>query len=217
MWLGTRHSVLRCGGVWLTVTAGALAAAAAARPGVARVTAGPSLAPTLAPTLAAALVEVASVAVLACAAWLWATTTLTVVQVLGGRRQPARSGVRRWVLVACGVAVLASPLPSALAAPGHHAPAATALPYPDRAVAPARSDHDRRAPVRPRGPASTVVVRPGDSLWLIAARDLGAGATDAEVTTRWHALYAANRARIGPDPDLVEPGLRLLLPGKDPS
>ena len=60
-------------------------------------------------------------------------------------------------------------------------------------------------------------VRPGDSLWVIATRDLGGHPTDAAVTVRWHALYAANRARIGPDPDRIEPGLRLLLPGKDPS
>jgi nucleoid-associated protein YgaU len=61
------------------------------------------------------------------------------------------------------------------------------------------------------------VVRAGDSLWSIAARDLGPGSPNAEVTARWHAIYAANRSRIGPDPDVILPGLRLLLPGKDPS
>ncbi|MFZ2013701.1 MAG: LysM domain-containing protein, partial [Nocardioides sp.] len=83
---------------------------------------------------------------------------------------------------------------------------------PDRAVAPPRP-----TPPRPPERAHAVVVRPGDSLWSIAAHDLGPGAGDAEIADRWHALYAANRGRIGPDPDLVEPGLRLLLPGKDPS
>ncbi len=210
MWLGTRHLMLRCATVWLGATASALIAAAVARPGVARLS-GRAFAPTFAPTFDGALVEVASCAVLGCATWLWVTTTLTVAQALCGRPAPGRSGVRRWVLVACGVAALAGSLPPASAGPGHHAPAATALPYPDRAVAPHRPVP--RPPVR----AHTAVVRPGDSLWSIAARDLGPAAGNAEITERWHALYAANRARIGPDPDLVEPGLRLRLPGKDPS
>ena len=211
MWLGTRHLMLRCATVWLGATASALIAAAVARPSVARLS-GRAPVPILAPSFDGALVEVASCAVLVCAAWLWATTTLTVAQALVGRPAPSRSGVRRWVLVACGVAALAGSLPPASAEPGHHAPAATALPYPDRAVAP-----QRPVPYRPQVRAHTVVVRPGDSLWSIAARDLGPGAGDAEITEHWHALYGANRARIGPDPDLVEPGLRLLLPGKDSS
>jgi hypothetical protein len=196
--------------VWLTVTTGALLVAPVARPGVARMWGRGSVA-TGALTFDGALVEVASCAVLGCAAWLWLTTTVTVAQALRGRPVGGRSGVRRWVLVACGVAALAGSLPPASAAPGHHGPAPTALPYPDRAV----------APLRPTPPpperAHTVVVGPGDSLWSIAADDLGPGAGDAEITERWHALYAANRGRIGPDADLVEPGLRLLLPRKDPS
>ncbi len=61
----------------------------------------------------------------------------------------------------------------------------------------------------------------GDTLWSIAADDLPVGAADALVVGRWHAIYAANRALIGPDPDVVEPGQHLRLPasrpGKDPS
>lgn len=204
MWLGTRHPVLRCAAVWLTATAAALVGAAAARPGVARVLTGERVT-----AVDAALVELASCALLGCAAWLWASTTLTVAQALGGCPLARATGVRRWVLVACGVAVLSGTVSPALAAPGHHRPAATSLPYPDRAVAPTRVPHLARE--------TTVLVRPGDSLWVIARRDLGAQASDADITARWHAVYAANRARIGPDPDLVTPGLRLLLPGKDPS
>jgi LysM repeat protein len=47
-------------------------------------------------------------------------------------------------------------------------------------------------------------VRPGDSLWSIAHRKLGAG-------DRWQALYARNRDRIGSDPDLIRPGTVLAV------
>ena len=204
MRLGTRHPRLRCAAVWLGATTGAAGAAVVARPGVTSVLAGEPV-----PALDAALIEGASCVLLACAGWLWLTTTLGVAEALRGCPTHARSGVRRWVLVACGVAAVSGSLPATAAAPHHHVPVATALPYPDRAVAPGRLDRlpgDR-----------TVVVHRGDSLWLIAGRDLGAHPTDAEITARWHALYAANRGRIGPDPDRIEPGLRLLLPGKDPS
>ena len=55
-------------------------------------------------------------------------------------------------------------------------------------------------------------MRRGDSLWAIAARHLGPGATDAEVAEEWPRWYAANRAVIGPDPDLVLPGQVLRAP-----
>ena len=60
-------------------------------------------------------------------------------------------------------------------------------------------------------------MRPGDTLWSLAARDLPADSPDAAITARWHAIYAANRSLIGPDPDVIVPGQRLRLPGKDPS
>jgi nucleoid-associated protein YgaU len=69
-----------------------------------------------------------------------------------------------------------------------------------------------RAP-RAAAPEDEVVVHRGDSLWSIAARRLGPGASDAEVAAAWPRWYAANRAVIGPDPDLVLPGQRLRVPG----
>ncbi len=60
--------------------------------------------------------------------------------------------------------------------------------------------------------ASDVVVRRGDTLWSLAARQLGAGATDAEVAAWWPRWWQANRALIGPDPDRLQPGTRLLVP-----
>ncbi|HET7800123.1 MAG TPA: LysM domain-containing protein [Humibacillus xanthopallidus] len=58
----------------------------------------------------------------------------------------------------------------------------------------------------------TVTVRRGDSLWSIAARHLTAGASDAEVARAWPRWFAANRAVIGEDPDLIRPGMQLVPP-----
>jgi hypothetical protein len=58
----------------------------------------------------------------------------------------------------------------------------------------------------------TVTVRRGDSLWSIAARHLGRGASDAEVARAWPHWHAANRAVIGEDPDLIRPGMQLVPP-----
>lgn len=69
---------------------------------------------------------------------------------------------------------------------------------------------------RPRFPAATeVVVHRGDSLWSIAARHLGPDASDTEVARAWPQWYAANRDRIGDDPDLILPGQILRVPGPD--
>jgi LysM repeat protein len=54
--------------------------------------------------------------------------------------------------------------------------------------------------------AARYVVQPGDTLAGIAAR-LG-------VRGGWPALYAANRPRVGPDPDVIRPGAVLVLPGR---
>jgi nucleoid-associated protein YgaU len=66
------------------------------------------------------------------------------------------------------------------------------------------------------------VVKPGESLWEIAAAELGAtagdraagdgAAGDGAVAKRWPQWYAANRAVIGPDPDLILPGQALRIP-----
>jgi nucleoid-associated protein YgaU len=62
------------------------------------------------------------------------------------------------------------------------------------------------------GRPTTVRVRPGDSLWLIAERALGPGATDARVAAYWPRIRARNAAVIGDDPDLIRPDQRLQLP-----
>jgi hypothetical protein len=60
-----------------------------------------------------------------------------------------------------------------------------------------------------------LVVRPGDSLWSLTVRRLGPGATATQVAAEWPRLYAANRAAIGSDPDLIHPGQRLVPPAHD--
>ena len=164
------------------------------------------------------LSDLAGGVLLLCLVWVWVVLTAAVAEAWRGvapsRRSASRPspGVRRVVLAACGVALVSAAASPAVAAgtAGHRdrparlqgAALLSGLPLPERAVAPSRRD--------------VVVVRPGDSLWAIARRDLPPGASDAAVTERWHAIYAANRVVIGPDPDLVRPGQRLLLPRKDP-
>jgi len=53
----------------------------------------------------------------------------------------------------------------------------------------------------------TYTVASGDSLWAIAARELGDG-------NRWRDLYEANRDIIGGDPGLIRPGQVLTIPGE---
>jgi nucleoid-associated protein YgaU len=66
-------------------------------------------------------------------------------------------------------------------------------------------------PHRGRAVSDHVVVRRGDTLWDIAARALGPGASDADIAASWPRWHAANRSTIGPDPDLILPG-QLLRP-----
>ena len=78
----------------------------------------------------------------------------------------------------------------------------------------------------PQGPAHEIertqsasaayVVEPGDNLWRIAAFVLPSGSgqspSNAEIARFWPAIYAANRALIGDNPNLIFPGQQLLIP-----
>ncbi len=92
----------------------------------------------------------------------------------------------------------AAPGPAGTGA-GGQGPGLTGLTVPDRVDA---------APA----PRPVVRVRPGDSLWRVAERVLPDGAPDDAVDRTWRRIAAANRDRLGPDPDLIFPGTLLRVP-----
>jgi nucleoid-associated protein YgaU len=152
------------------------------------------------------LVQGCAAAVTAATWWLWVVATVVTTDALRGLvtvRRGIPTGVRTALLVLGGAAIaggLASPVVAAGQGPA--GPQVLAgLRLPERvAVAPAAV----AAPIS--SPTETAVeVSPGDTLWDIAARRLGAGAS-------WPAIYALNRDVIGPDPGVITPGQRLVLP-----
>src|SRR5262245_25300179 len=76
-----------------------------------------------------------------------------------------------------------------------------------------RADQETRSPAEPPTRDPALVVVPGDTLWGIAARELGDEPSNREIAERWPRWYASNRDVIGPDPDLILPGQRLSPPG----
>ncbi|MEO8889094.1 MAG: hypothetical protein ABI301_08010 [Jatrophihabitantaceae bacterium] len=85
-------------------------------------------------------------------------------------------------------------------------PPATQLPATDRPAPPARP------PALSRTLATDVLVRPGDSLWSVAAARMAAGAPAARIAVAWPRWYLANRAEIGADPNHLTPGQVLHTP-----
>lgn len=186
---------------------------------------GPGGLPVLIAGLATVLVQLALV-------WLLLLSVLVALEPLAGRDLTSYAGcppgLRRLVLACCGAAaagMLAVPAHAAGISPGQVAtgapgwtdpvPAEPApddrppsgdldgLPLPDRTLG---------APAR-RGPdGNHVVVRPGDTLWGIAAAHLPAGSSTGDVDRAWRVLYAGNRSLVGSDPDLIRPGMRLQIP-----
>ena len=188
--------VLRTALVWTTATGAALGVAAVGTPEAVRLVRAPG------PGFADLLVQCCTTIALVATAALWLTASEVAWSVLRSRPAPGQGWARRLLLAACGVGVLAAATP-ATATPSDPPlpPAALAgLPLPDRPVdGPAR-------------PPPTVHVRPGDTLWAIARRTLGPGASAADVTSYWRRIHARNADLIGPDPDLIHPGQTLRLP-----
>jgi LysM repeat protein len=60
--------------------------------------------------------------------------------------------------------------------------------------------------------ATSVVVRPGDTLWSISEEHLGPNATPQRIAAEVERIYALNRDRIGSDPNLIASGQELSLP-----
>ncbi|WP_372728879.1 LysM peptidoglycan-binding domain-containing protein [Nocardioides sp.] len=204
---GVRPGAGRC---LLVGTGATLGFLAVARPLVADLTTAAASGPVAFTEL---LVRGSAVLALICATWLWLCTALVVVDALRHHGHRPRPGVpqgwRRIVLAACGVALTGAVLgPAAQAAPAEPGPPTVeghlldGLPLPERATGggPARS------------PSPALRVRPGDTLWGLAAQQLPASADPATIASLWHRIYAHNAAVIGPDPDLLLPGQRLHLP-----
>lgn len=97
----------------------------------------------------------------------------------------------------------------------HDDPAPTA--HAPRSHVPTQGEpaHGKPAPsahATPGDTGDTVRVRPGDTLWSIAAASLPPNAGSSDVAAAWPRWYRVNRHVIGDDPDLLLPGQRLDRP-----
>src|SRR5690349_902158 len=116
-----------------------------------------------------------------------------------------------WTKSACAVLALGGVLITVVVASGMSQPARPAqasIRIASRTTEVTRASKATVAAVlvmAPR-PVKGYVVQPGDTLSGIAAR--------LAVRGGWPALYAANRPRIGPDPNVIRPGTALVLPGR---
>lgn len=174
--------------------------------------------------------------------WLLAVGALAGLSRLPGRagrfavslgRRLAPATVRRAVEIGLGLAVAVGVVGTvggtAAASPAGPAATHSSLDWPAGPAAPDSNldwpahDHPAPAATRPASrtaPGDAVVVRPGDTLWGIAAgelREAGSGEPAAtQVATRWPTWWSANRQTIGDDPDLLHPGTPLTRPTTPP-
>lgn len=210
-----------------------------ALPPLRAVTAGPGPADLPLETL---LVALCAVLLLGCAGWLLGLTAVTlaahaarviapgsrtVQAVVDGVDRLSPRVVRRLVTASLGATLTAGVAAPALAGPPPADPAGVAglagLRLPDRSLGTALSVAVPRTVALPHpahaSPADhlTLVVAPGDSLWTLAARLVPGAAGQRGVARAWVALEQANARRIGPDPDLILPGTRLVVPDLTPA
>ncbi|MFC0581328.1 LysM peptidoglycan-binding domain-containing protein [Micrococcoides hystricis] len=87
---------------------------------------------------------------------------------------------------------------SAKSAPSPRRPSPPGAPHPEQ-------------PRRAQSETTHVVVQ-GQSLWSIAQEELGPDATEARIQARWQQWYHVNRKAIGPNPNLIMPGMVLQTP-----
>jgi hypothetical protein len=188
----------------------------------------------------AAMLTVAGAALWCAALWLAIALCFATAAALPGRSGAFARAVAARLLPAvvmravagfAGVSVLIAPVTAGGATTQAAAFARPTVPAPSWPVDPQHSrvrigwptDTPAPPPRRPRprhavAPAAradseaVVRVRPGDSLWLIAARRLGRHAADAEVADAWPRWYAANAQVVGGDPSLIRPGEVLRAP-----
>lgn len=178
-------------------------------------------APVPSAALDADLTRGAALLLAGCAAWAWIVTTLVLGESVGAGSAPGVPlWARRVVLAACGLALVGAGAPAMATTPDAPAPTAPdpsaliGLRLPDRTTGPAHDPTSAPTPVwfAARATAAPLAVRPGDSLWRLAAARLPAGASAVEVDALSDRLYTLNRGVIGDDPDLITPGQLLRLP-----
>jgi nucleoid-associated protein YgaU len=170
-----------------------------------------------------ALSDVAMTVGALCVAWVVLAVAAALLAALPGSvgrsaqalaRAITPALVHRAIALALGTALSAATVPQAPANAALTAGTATTtapagwpdLPLLDRPASPTPTPH----PAPPRAPA--VIVQSGDCLWSIAAKGLPADASDAQIDDEWRRWYAANRAVVGADPDLIYPGQVLTAP-----
>jgi hypothetical protein len=213
---------LAAGALWLAaawLAAGLLAASAAALPG----TPG-----RLAAALSRALLPRAARRLVAGAAGLG--VLLSPAAALASAAHPANPAKSASPLGGAAASAAATPHHSPGPLPPPSWPTSSAPRSHSKAPTVARRRHSpvlvptQPIPRRPTGPtpprsetgrsvgSEMVRVRPGDCLWMLAARHLPASATDTDIAAYWPRWYAANRAVIGAEPDLLHPGELLHVP-----
>ena len=179
-----------------------------------------------------ALAGIATWLLLGCLGWavLLGTAALVESGTSGRVRATVWVGcpprLRRALLSGLGLALAGGAATPALAlTPTRGAAAPPPASAVDESVHDGRDDRGGRTRVRatlpvPARPVSDVdprrggvlVVRPGDSLWRLAAERAGPRAPDGEVARLVRRLHQRNLGVIGPDPDLLHPGQRLAVP-----
>jgi hypothetical protein len=163
--------------------------------------------------LDAALGAVAGAALVLLGAWLALSgLALALLRVPGVLGRVGRALVRLLLPRALRLTVLGLAGAQALTGVAWADSGGADLPSIDRPLTTAVAAVERSGPMPAGHPPRSVVVRPGESLWTIAADHLGSAATTARVAAAWPRWYAANVAVIGPDPDLVAVGTVLAVP-----
>jgi nucleoid-associated protein YgaU len=144
-------------------------------------------------------------------------TTTTVGPVrrwLGTATAPAASPEAPPTTTATAPPTSSSPLSRPALTPTSGASPPVVVVTPARPPPPPPTAPPPTAPSQPAPPAAAdrYVVRAGDCLWRIAANRLGGRPTNRAIDLEWRRIYRANRAVIGPDPNLIHPGTALSLP-----
>lgn len=153
-----------------------------------------------------ALRTVLLVAVTGWAAWWIVGLAVAVID----RRTAARIGppLLRALLVAGTVAATVTPAQANQSSP---AGSLDGLPMPQRPLISIPTP----TPTPSAAPAiedRVHIVKPGESLWTIV-RDRSPAWSSPQIAMAVTAWHDANRDLIGPDPDLIQPGQRLVPPG----